>query len=169
MINSYGRAGGGGPHLPVQHGRAVYHQIGPFTATLAPTLIQKAAGHVPSTLWVGLLAVCPNPDGDGYQELIAPGYDRQTITCTPDSSAFDTNAEGVAFHVPLGAVVTHLGLFDAHGRLLFYGRLIGRMTRQELPCEFVFPARSLKLKRFQATKTDGPRPQLGGAPLPRQS
>ncbi|HEY3949201.1 phage tail fiber protein [Phenylobacterium sp.] len=164
-----GRAGGGGPHLPPQSGRPTYHQIGPFNAILAPTLAQKTAPEIPTNLQVALLVKAPNPDGDFYEELSAEGYERQPITRVAHDSQFDANAEAVAFNVSGGAEVGHVGLFDLEGKLRFYGRLVGQMTRTAVPCDFVFHSRSLKLKRIQLTRTDGPRPQLGGGPLWKRS
>ncbi len=102
---------------------------------------------MPAHVLVGLLTRPPNADGYLHEEAVSEGYGRQPLTVTGLTSGLSAGSNEVIFHLVAGAaMVTHVGLFDADGGLLFYGFLSGSRRRSTPPQEFAFPRFALKLK-----------------------
>jgi hypothetical protein len=133
-------------------------------AQLAPTLIQKTFLEVPAELWVGLLVRPPNPDGDGYRELECENYARVLTKLVSASSQFHANAEEVSFQFEEGVSVTHIGLFDADGRLRFYGYLSGYRQGTTPPTQVRLGSLQMKVRKAPVYYGSG-RSHIGGAPL----
>jgi hypothetical protein len=137
-------------HLPPQKGRPVDYPCGLFRADLSATLRTKLRGTMPEALYLGLLVKAPNADGDGYEELTLPGYERRLLPTTHLNERHEANAEGVTLSIPAGLPpVFHIGLFDAHGDLCFYGRILHTLSSSQPPTRFEFQPYALRLIRLR--------------------
>jgi hypothetical protein len=92
---------------------------------------------LPDDLWVGLLTKPPMPEGFGHKELdTGRGYARQPIVVHSlndlNLSSTPRNRDEIRFDTisHLDPHVTHCGIFDDQGAVLFYGLLDGDGQRK---------------------------------------
>ena len=151
MSHTFGRCQGGDTrHLPPQVGRPVSYPIGPFSSELTPTLWTKIRGAVPGRLFLGLLSRPPNPDGDGYEELVSDGYRRIEIDLVDRTARHRANTNAVYLVVAdCSPPVTHIGLFDETGSLQFYGRLLSTRESSRPAKQFEFRPCALRVIRLR--------------------
>lgn len=147
MTHSIGLAGAGTPHLPVQEGRPILYDHGPFAARLTPTMLQRQLVDAPPDLWFALFTRAPNLDGCDYEEPGASGYTRQWVKITPFNREFDANLTGVAIQLSGGVAAKGVGLFDAEDRLRFYGFCSGHRRMHGLPTVFDFAPFEVKVRK----------------------
>lgn len=77
-------------------------------------------------LSVGLLESAPTPEGGNVHEIVGEGYERQAAEFSPlqPKGKATRNARRIVFSSALSwPQAPYLGVFDADGRLLGYGRL----------------------------------------------
>lgn len=151
MSHTFGQCQGAATrHLPPQKGRPIEYPAGSFRADLSATLRTKLRGVMPDALSLGLLVKAPNADGDNYEELTAPGYERQLLATAHLNERHEANAEGVTLNIPAGLPpVFHVGLFDERGELCFYGRILHTLSSSQPPTRFEFRAYAVRLIRLR--------------------
>lgn len=130
MKSLHGIADGGNAYrAPAQDQRP-----GPFLATLGGTLPVRMGKRINGPLTVALLTKCPKPEGYGYVELIAEGYQRQTLNLSVGRlPGLYGNATAIRFG-PMAASgwpeAKHVAIFDGGNELIFYGRLMDSTSRR---------------------------------------
>lgn len=103
---------------------------------------------VPENWTVGLLTHKPTPEGYGYRELDAEGYERVPVAFHAPRK-FDRaliSAASIKFNLPGVAwtMVRYGGLFEERGQLVSYGVITGLLT-----CEtsgLILPAGSIQVR-----------------------
>lgn len=78
-------------------------------------------------LFAGLLSRGTDPDGHGYEELVAAGYRRQGVGLFPAGRARLAVPHPVTFEASEPLLATHIAIFTAEteGELLWSGALRG--------------------------------------------
>lgn len=137
------------------HGHLQY-LTGPLHADLGMAICLRAGADVPPSLFAGLLSRGADPDGHGYEEVVAAGYQRQAVDLAPAGRARLAVPHPVTFEASEPLLATHIAIFAAEteGELLWSGALRGvRYDRQ--------PSSQVYLPTFMLTVAKPPAPKGG--------
>lgn len=129
-----------------QHPRGhLQYLAGPLRADLGMAMCLRAGGQVPPRLFAGLLARGADPDGGGYDEVLAAGYCRQAVDLFPFGGRLAV-PHPVTFDASAPLLATHIAIFGSEtgGDLLWSGALLG--SRYER-----LPGSSVHLPSFMLT------------------
>ncbi|MBL0946831.1 hypothetical protein [Brevundimonas sp.] len=135
------------------HGHLQY-LAGSLHADLSMAISLRVGAEVPASLFAGLLSRGADPDGHGYEEVVAAGYLRQTVGLAPAGLTRMAVPHPVTFEASQPLLATHIAIFSAvsEGELLWSGALRGvRYERQ--------PSSRVYLPAFMLTVAKPPTPR----------
>ena len=107
-----------------------------YLETAIINLMRGSALERPSALYVGLFLSDPTDTGTEGQEVVYPGYARQSVTFEPNGINAIQNSEIITFpeaSTSVGSPITHIGIFDVlSGRtnMWLYGQLTTNLNIQ---------------------------------------
>lgn len=142
---------GRGPSDP--HGHLRY-LTGPPHADFGMAICLRAGTDVPSSLFAGLLTRSADPDGHGYEEVIAVGYQRQSVDLAPAGRARLAVPHPVTFEASEPLLATHIAIFtvETDGELLWSGALRGASYDRQPSSQIYLPTFKLTVARPLALK-----------------
>jgi len=137
------------------HGHLQY-LAGPLHADLGMAICLRAGAKVPPSLFAGLLSRGADPDGLGYEEVVAAGYQRQSVDLAPARPARLAVPHPVTFEASQPLLATHIAIFTAESRgdLLWAGALRGARYERQPGARVYLPAFMLTVAKPPALKAD---------------
>lgn len=134
------------------HGHLQYLS-GPLHADLGMAIGLRTALEIPSRLFAGLLSRAADPDGQGYEELVAAGYQRQPVGLYPAGQSRLAVPHPVNFEASEPLVATHVAVFTAEtqGELLWSGALRGARYAPQPSSRIHLPATQLTMAKPPAS------------------
>jgi hypothetical protein len=135
------------------HGHSQYLS-GPLHADLGMAICLRAGAEVPPPLFAGLLSRGADPDGHGYEEVVAAGYQRQSVDLGPSGRTRLAVPHPVTFEASEPLLATHIAIFTAktEGELLWCGALLGARYAPQ-------PGPRVHLPAFMLTVAKPPAPR----------
>lgn len=130
------------------HGHLQY-LTGPLHADLGMAICLRAGAEVPPSLFAGLLSRGADPDGHGYEEVVAVGYQRQSVDVGPAGRARLAVPHPVTFEASEPLFATHIAIFTAEsgGELLWSGALRGARYERQPGSRVYLPAFTLTVAK----------------------
>lgn len=128
---------------------------GPLHADLGMAICLRAGADVPPSLFAGLLSRGADPDGHGYEEVIAAGYQRQSVHLAPAGRAHLAVPHPVTFEASEPLLATHIAIFTAEtqGELLWSGALRGALYQARPSSRVYLPTCKLTVSKPPATRS----------------